>query len=229
MRKSVLGFTLIELLVVIAIIAILAAILFPVFMSAKARANQGACLSNVRQLALAFSRYCDDHNGRFTMFAVYAPGHGGRFSLDYKYWMENILTYVKNEKVFICPARPKGTFSMEYLGYGLNYFYLGSPYNGDPGYLGISMSDIRSPTRTVFMADSRGRKTLSGEPIGPYGPYIYSDMVCPYGLPDKTADLTYQVCDCHSGGANIAWCDGHAGWMLENKIANNIRFWNPKM
>jgi prepilin-type N-terminal cleavage/methylation domain-containing protein/prepilin-type processing-associated H-X9-DG protein len=222
------GFTLIELLVVIAIIAILAAMLFPVFLRAKARAQQAACLSNVRQLALAFSRYCDDHHGRFTPYAQNIPG--GHLSTEWVYWMENIQPYVRNKNVFICPARPKGTFSMYWLGYGLNYYYLGSPYVGQPGYNGIMVSAIRTPTKTVFLADSRGRRTVSGEPDGPYGPYIYSDLTCPYNLPPGTpADRTYQVSDCHNGGANVAWCDGHAGWMIYRKIAYDIALWDPSL
>lgn len=220
------GFTLIELLVVIAIIAILAAILFPVFMNAQARAKQGACLSNVRQLAVAFTRYCDDHNGRFTPYAQNIPT--GRLAPDWVYWMENIQVYVRNKNVFICPSRPKGTFSCQYLGYGLNYYYLGSPYVGQPGYNGIMLSEIKTPSRTVFLTDARGRKIMGGEPEGPYGAYIYSDLVCPYSLVSSDPDKTYQVSDCHNGGANVAWCDGHAGWMIYSKIAYDIKLWDPR-
>lgn len=218
------GFTLIELLVVIAIIAILAAILFPVFMSAKARANQSACLSNVRQLGMAFSRYCDDHNGRFCAYAQPIPG---RWIPEWRYWMENISPYVKNDSVFICPARPlRGyPFIFYWVGYGFNYYYLGSNVQTHHGYAGIHASTIKSPSRTVFLADSRGRHTVSGDLAlkGPYGPYIYSDVATPVGLPGS---MTYEVAACHNGGANIAWCDGHAGWMTNEKISSDFSLWD---
>jgi prepilin-type N-terminal cleavage/methylation domain-containing protein/prepilin-type processing-associated H-X9-DG protein len=226
------GFTLIELLVVIVIVAILAAILFPVFMSARNRAHQAACLSNVRQLALAFTRYCDDHKGRFTPYAQNISG--GHLSSEWVYWMENIQPYVRNERVFVCPARPKGKFSIYWLGYGFNYYYLGSPYVGQPGYTGILASSIKTASKTVFLADSRGRKTIKGYDddsmlVGPYGPYIYSDIACPYNLVSTDPDKTYQVSDCHNGGANVAWCDGHAGWMIYRKIAYDITLWDPRL
>lgn len=221
------GFTLIELLVVIAVIAILAAILFPAFISAKARAHQNACLSNVRQLATAFTRYCDDHNGRFCAYAQPIPG---RWRPEWRYWMENIMPYVKNESVFLCPARPtKGKFIFYWIGYGLNYYYLGSNVPGQPGYTGVLAASIKKPSKTLFLVDSRGRKTKKGYDddsllVGPYGPYIYSDIATPYGLSDS---YVYEVSDCHGGGANIAWCDGHAGWMHNDKIAYDIKLWDP--
>ncbi len=113
------------------------------------------------------------------------------------------------------------------LGYGLNYYYLGSPYAGQPGYNGIMASEIKTPSRTVFLTDARGRRIMGGEPEGPYGPYIYSDLVCPYNLVSSDPDKTYQVSDCHNGGANVAWCDGHAGWMIYSKIAYDRKLWDP--
>jgi prepilin-type N-terminal cleavage/methylation domain-containing protein len=85
MRK---GFTLIELLVVIAIIAILAAILFPVFAKAREKARQTSCLSNVKQIALAMMMYYQDSEA-FTPRAV---------------WMQRIQPYVNNQQIFRCPS-----------------------------------------------------------------------------------------------------------------------------
>lgn len=91
------GFTLIELLVVIAIIAILAAILFPVFSRARESARRTSCLNNEKQLGLAFQQYADDNNGFYPASA--APQTGG-----WQSWDTMIQSYVKADKVFRCPS-----------------------------------------------------------------------------------------------------------------------------
>ena len=91
------GFTLIELLVVIAIIAILAAILFPVFAKAREKARQSSCLSNVKQLALAVMSYTQDYDEMLPASYKYnSPGA--------TYWSETILPYIKNSQIFKCPS-----------------------------------------------------------------------------------------------------------------------------
>jgi prepilin-type N-terminal cleavage/methylation domain-containing protein/prepilin-type processing-associated H-X9-DG protein len=106
------GFTLIELLVVVAIIAILAAILFPVFAQAREKARQSACLSNVKQLGTGIQMYLQDYDDVFP-FNWYGPtpdfwwqtkpATGAGSGEAYK-WMDVIYPYVKNEQVFTCPS-----------------------------------------------------------------------------------------------------------------------------
>src|SRR2546422_3208936 len=95
------GFTLIELLVVIAIIAILAAILFPVFAQAREKARGISCLSNNKQIGLAFMQYVQDYDETFppSRFTTTKNDTGGR----YMPWSVNILPYVKNVAVYECP------------------------------------------------------------------------------------------------------------------------------
>jgi len=100
MRK---GFTLIELLVVIAIIAILAAILFPVFAKARAKAMQAACLSNVKQLALGHIQYATDWDGKYVPFEVWynkttAPTGWAKLN-----WTFLIQDYIQTMDLYICP------------------------------------------------------------------------------------------------------------------------------
>ena len=93
------GFTLIELLVVIAIIAILAAILFPVFASARAAARKTSCLSNMKQLSLGMQQYIQDYDEKFPAWQ-----YGQRFITDSgSYWPNAIYPYVKNTGVYRCP------------------------------------------------------------------------------------------------------------------------------
>jgi prepilin-type N-terminal cleavage/methylation domain-containing protein len=95
------GFTLIELLVVIAIIAILAAILFPVFAQVREKARQTSCLSNLKQLGTAMLMYVADHDGYFPPALGREPSQ--RFVYEWS-WLNRIQPYVKNLGVFICPS-----------------------------------------------------------------------------------------------------------------------------
>jgi prepilin-type N-terminal cleavage/methylation domain-containing protein/prepilin-type processing-associated H-X9-DG protein len=102
---SKVGFTLIELLVVIAIIAILAAILFPVFAQAREKARQASCLSNTKQIALGLVMYVQDYDELMpAAFPQVAPINGG--NVDRIPYDMQILPYVKNDQVYICPSDP---------------------------------------------------------------------------------------------------------------------------
>ena len=98
------GFTLIELLVVIAIIAILAAILFPVFAQARDKARGAACISNLKQFGSALMMYMQDYDEKSVWFynASVAAHPGNNFRAGY--WWNPIMPYVKNMDVFRCPS-----------------------------------------------------------------------------------------------------------------------------
>ena len=100
------GFTLIELLVVIAIIAILAAILFPVFAQAREKARQTACLSNQKQMGLAFLLYIQDYDDTYP---VNNRSYGTQQSVLQASWMRHIQTYAKNLDIYKCPSVPIDT------------------------------------------------------------------------------------------------------------------------
>jgi len=100
-RKT--GFTLIELLVVIAIIAILAAILFPVFARAREMARKTSCTSNLKQFGNAFAMYRTDYDGKFPTAGWY--GAGGNADMDRSTdWQITVYPYVKNQGVYFCPS-----------------------------------------------------------------------------------------------------------------------------
>ena len=114
MKHTRRGFTLIELLVVIAIIAILAAILFPVFAQAREKARAISCLSNIKQVNLGFQMYMQDYDEMW----LFRPGHTPSASgyCDWKYvcgndipaqdWQDVIQPYIKNYAIFDCPSAP---------------------------------------------------------------------------------------------------------------------------
>jgi len=98
-RRSSTGFTLIELLVVIAIIAILAAILFPVFARAREKARASSCLNNLKQIATAFMQYAQDYDGLIAPSQLIGPIAGTTYS-----WPTVIMPYLKNGQIFVCPS-----------------------------------------------------------------------------------------------------------------------------
>src|SRR5688572_23956143 len=120
-RGRWLGFTLIELLVVIAIIAILAAILFPVFAQARASARQAACLSNMKQIGTALMLYAQDYDETLAGNSALPPntnlGDAGYAPLPLGFmdpdpskvgrnWARDLQPYIKNLAVYVCPQVP---------------------------------------------------------------------------------------------------------------------------
>jgi len=165
-RTAARGFTLIELLVVIAIIAILAAILFPVFARARENARRASCQSNLKQIGLGFLQYSQDYDERlpFVMWLHPTPGEG----YDYRgnssagpgrvywgqygpvtSWVDEIYPYVKSDQIFTCPSDPFPNLYRQYavgsrgslgmISYGMNSALNGySRYAFDPNYVELN-------------------------------------------------------------------------------------------
>ncbi len=108
------GFTLIELLVVIAIIAILAAIIMPVFARVRERARQTSCLSNIRQLSTALQMYMDDHDEALPGAPTAAMVHGGEPDQLWTYLPVVIDAYVRNEGIYFCPSDAQRPYPYSY-------------------------------------------------------------------------------------------------------------------
>ncbi len=185
------GFTLIELLVVIAIIAILAAILFPVFARAREKARQTSCLSNVKQLGLGVMMYAQDYD------EVLPVSHNPEVPSDANNWYEVIMPYVKNQQIFTCPSA-----SNQWLGYGWNYDVLG--YGSSSYCQECPLARLERPADILMIVDA-GNYIV-------YHPNRYGNQWYDPPTDNTLFNYNYQGVR-HNGGSNIAFCDGHAKWM----------------
>jgi prepilin-type N-terminal cleavage/methylation domain-containing protein/prepilin-type processing-associated H-X9-DG protein len=190
------AFTLIELLVVIAIIAILAAILFPVFAKAREKARQTACLSNLKQLGLAVAQYTADNNEKYPILNNWA-------TTPNKEWMPAIFPYVKSGGVYSCPD-DSSTQPIDYGGagnraqafpYHNSYLWNVQTPNGaaSVSISTLTINSVIKPATTVLLCD--GSSVLS-----PNAPYVTESS------PQKQA--AWMLADPSSGNENDTWSIG---------------------
>jgi len=197
------GFTLIELLVVVAIIAILAAILFPVFARARENARKANCASNLKQIGLAILAYAQDYD---EMLPKYSLKNVPSTAND---WHEVIDAYIKNTQIKKCPSLPGAA-----LGYGANWRHIICYPKEDDAALGkdVTLAQLQRPAEDLVVCDSHTGTT--GEGTGGS-----AAIYCPhcYGTPPYSY-VNFAVSSRHSEGANCLMMDGHVKWYTTTSI-----------
>jgi prepilin-type N-terminal cleavage/methylation domain-containing protein len=240
------AFTLIELLVVIAIIAILAAILFPVFAQARDKARQSACLSNAKQLGLAVTMYASDYDETFFWQKAWdeqvdlGAGFWGNSYKTYIRWPTAHLPYVKNHEVFKCPsdkdkdgrsyakAPGEGGYTVPFpIGYGPNLMLM--CYTTAP----VSVAQVGRPSDKIFLAEAetpfaccenwnaeyfRGANWTGKENGWTRGDYRKN---VGKAKQLKVGDDKLKAVTRHLLGNIAVFCDGHAKWYRWDQVGDS--------
>jgi len=238
------GFTLIELLVVIAIIAILAAILFPVFAKVREKARQISCLSNEKQLGLAFMQYEQDND---------ELNPCGMYGLELGFgWAYSIYPYVKSTGAFACPddayTTPPQAAWVQATGQG----FVVCSYAQNMELSQVPTTQFTAPSKTVQLVEVTGvgialpgwqspttawydmsGMTWNTSP-GTEGLCMYGDTGTPAGVGFSTGYMggrgnisstigcpgTFTPAGRHTNGSNVLLADGHARFLLGSSISS---------
>lgn len=209
------GFTLIELLVVIAIIAILAAILFPVFAQAREKARATSCLSNVKQMGTAVKMYQQDYD---EMFPFAANLESGFADTDKWYGTVKLQPYMKSAQILFCPSMSKfkqyNTLCTYSYNIHLGYFWYpaGGAYSF---YQGATDSQVAYPSQTAMINCAKPSWYYYDKVYGGIYGEFYSFINGTSGMFDVARFLLadpaqFNSVFIHHGGVNLAYCDGHA-------------------
>ncbi len=235
------GFTLIELLVVIAIIAILAAILFPVFGRARENARRSSCLSNMKQMGLAAMQYTQDYDETYPagiitgLTATQTPPNGVFWTTAPTYsqfWMQTLYAYHKSDQVFRCPSITWNQTPQNY-NYGANSYIMPGPStsafgdtrlrstlpNGGGVLLPSTLAGVPAPSKAYLLIES-GAYFISQYNVKNPGSGFYLPGVGEAGINTASpvcSSVAPGKSDCasgrHFGGVNVAFADGHAKWL----------------
>ncbi len=229
-RSAVKAFTLIELLVVIAIIAILAAILFPVFAQARAKARQTACLSNEKQIGTALMMYAQDYDETLPISNYYPWCGNAVNAITNPKWMDLLFPYVKNTQVFTCPSfqgdtaehekyvyQPStctGARATQYGTYVINEVYQSMTAVSAHGPGGRPLAEIKLPADTLFVSETGDWTQNRNAAMGwTANTSVVATANPPYiraTIGGRDLPTNFLV---HNGGVNNLFCDGHAKWM----------------
>lgn len=219
------GFTLIELLVVIAIIAILAAILFPVFAKVREKARQTSCASNEKQVGLAILQYVQDYDEKYPCGNVVNTTTTTPFGEG---WAGQVQTYVKSTGLFKCPDDSTSVFGTNPTRYPESYAF-------NANMAGVSNAQATSPTNTVLAFEVSGGYMVtdagyvdfispSGVGIGDtnYDQGYVNTQTGLLGSPSLRGINTSPLLGRHTDGSNFLAADGHVKYLRGTKVSPGI-------
>jgi len=223
MQRRTRGFTLIELLVVIAIIAILAAILFPVFAKARENARRSSCSSNLKQISLAWIQYSQDNDEMTVPYTTSGGSGGSAFA-----WNQIMQPYLKSTAVLRCPS------NVSFQGYAMN-FRAGVSFDttNNTGSFGRAVADMPMPASEPIFADVIGSSSLADANQAYVFLYDgFNDPDCCNGrqltVPANPGSGIYTGsnnafirADIHLDTANYAFADGHVKALKPYRPATN--------
>ena len=219
------GFTLIELLVVIAIIAILAAILFPVFARARENARRASCQSNLKQIGLGALQYSQDYDEQFITAWYGATSDGSDPVTNYK-WMDAIQPYVKSTQLFTCPSSPSGMLTGKTGNYvpAKDLGKAGQPASPNDNYYGsYAYNSTYWGTNNDIATDGQRTTNPSGKPLAQVAAPATSVWVLDgaghfeiaweyktnHETPAGTPLSANRIVERHLDTMNALFCDGH--------------------
>lgn len=219
------AFTLIELLVVIAILAILAALLFPVFSRARENARRATCQSNLRQVGLGLLQYSQDYDEKIIR-PWFGKNRGSDATESYK-WMDAIYPYIKSEQVFNCPSdtfrNPGGAYKFrsgtKFGSYAINAAYWGDDdaVHGPTGDGSTTLADIQSAADCVWVGDSSFHSEFAWEDLKEQ----------PRVINDSPRWLDFLI-ERHMDTVTVLFCDGHVKSVhLDNLARKNSAGYLP--
>ena len=239
-RRS--AFTLIELLVVIAIIAILAAILFPVFARARENARRSSCLSNTKQLGLGMMQYIQDYDSYYPYGSPTGCGTGSAFACtNGRGWAGTIFPYVKSDQIYVCPSDVSPTANQtDTISYGYNLNMTPAAVNGGNGPI-INEAVLKASAKTVVFFEVKNiyptglgatPSTADNQSASANG-NVNNPAPNPGGaryatgyLNNITANSSTTVYPDETGrhleGANYTFADGHSKWLRGNVVGGGF-------
>lgn len=237
--KRLYGFTLIELLVVIAIIAILAAILFPVFQTAREKARESSCESNLKQIGLAYVQYYQDYDETTPLVVYQSPrvATSQWCCAPYNYGISPgaaLYAYTKSTQVWRCPSDTLSTpyavdsyldsarddpycygcyGGIDNVSYGYNYYFMDVSQNNASiaSPIPLTMAQLQTPSNDAIFLDAWGSRP------GGYD-WLFDTLT---DMTNRVAGSTsygwqqpYQIgIQGHMNGTNAAFVDGHVKWL----------------
>jgi prepilin-type N-terminal cleavage/methylation domain-containing protein/prepilin-type processing-associated H-X9-DG protein len=236
------GFTLIELLVVVAIIAVLAALLFPVFGRARDQAYKTQCISNLHQLGIAMGEYIQQYDDTLPTATSNPPGSHYWEGHRYQSWKDLILPFVKNREVFRCPSNPVGWDSTAvYWGerldeeyyeklphdrrFPISYAYNEGLFRAEKSYKAdyedVTLAELPDPSFTITLGEVRLR--------------WLEDLMEPNEFSGPTTVLTnphsemwnHGLFHHHNGWINWAFVDGHVKSLKAMQTLKPRNAWGP--